>query len=114
MFEGQHFVFATVQFYVMHKLVKKTGSEMEGEYINGLVFATAVIGWQFHTLCTAFLFTITVTGNTVPQLEVIVCGLFGVVMIHEHTGILSYPWVLCIIAPDIVLDGTGDLLAFFV
>jgi hypothetical protein len=113
-FESQHFVFPAVQFYIVHELVQETGSKMESEHIYRLLFTAAVIGRQLHALRAAFLFTITVAGGAVTQFEVVFFRFAGVVMVNQHAGILSHPWVLGIITPDIVLDGTRYLLSFFV
>jgi hypothetical protein len=35
-------------------------------------------------------------------------------MVYQHTGVLSHPWMLGIVAPDDVIDGTGNVLFFLV
>src|SRR6266496_3436331 len=97
MFKSKHFIFSATQFYVVHKLIQKSGREMKRKYIYCFMLATAVLSGHFAAICTTFFKAIFVATDAETQFKKIFAGIFFVVMIYHHARIITCPSLIGII-----------------
>ena len=87
---------------------------MERKHINGFVFAAAILRGQLAALGTAFFKAILIAADAKTQLKKILAGAFFVVVVHQHTVVVTVPFLLRVVAAYNILDGTRNMLLLHV